>query len=407
MKSMFADNITGFARLLRKAGIPIAIGNIECAINAVAAIGVASRSDFRAALFATMVSSSGQREIFDQLFETCWQNPELFEKALSSLLPQTPVPAREAGTAPGARRVSEALQRPLQEKEIEIPSTIEIDARHSAALDEVLATKDFEQMSTDELRQAREALASKSWALPTRKTRRTEPAVTGPHFDMRRTLRRSMRNGGNILHLERLRQKQIEPPLVILCDISGSMSVYARMCLHFFHGLTQSRRVKRAATHTFLFGTRLTNITRALRLRDPDEALAMTTQLTQDWDGGTRIGAALEQFNLLWSRRVLSQGATVLLLTDGLERDDPKTLSHAAAQLHRTSRRLVWLNPLLRYDGFAPKAQGIRILMKSVDELRPIHNLQSMADLADALLTKGAQAISQGSRLPQHDDPAR
>lgn len=379
------DNIALFSRLLRKAGLPIGIGNVEAAVNAVAAVGIRNRADVRAALFSTLVSSAGHRDIFDQVFEMFWQNPELFDKALSSLLPQTPVPTRELKSAPGARRVAEAMQQPGRAREIEIPSVIEIDARDSASAVEILAAKDFEQMSVDELRLARSALSTRNWELPKRKARRTEPASSGHRFDLRRTLQLSMRTSGNIVKLAWRRNRQVEPPLVILCDISGSMSVYARMCLHFFHGLTQSRRTGRAATHTFLFGTRLTNITRALRLRDPDEALAMTSRLANDWDGGTRIGGALQAFNTLWSRRVLGQGATVLLITDGLERDDINALEQAATRLHRTASRIVWLNPLLRYDGFAPRAQGIRILMQQVDELRPIHNLRSIADLADAL----------------------
>jgi uncharacterized protein with von Willebrand factor type A (vWA) domain len=390
--SRLADNITGFARLLRTAGLPITIGHIQNAINAVAAVGVAQRPDMKSALFATLVSATGQREIFDQMFDAYWQDPELFEKALSALLPRTVVPAREPDTAPGARRVAEAFRQRQQEAEIEIPSIIEMDARNSATADETLSHKDFEQMSSAELATARRTLASRHWKLPTRRSRRTEPSSQGRQLDVRRTLRNSMRTGGNILHLERLKQKQVEPPLVILCDISGSMSVYARMCLHFFHGLTQSRRVKRAATHTFLFGTRLTNISRALRLRDPDEALAQASNLTQDWDGGTRIAHALQDFNARWSRRVLGQGATVLLITDGLERDEPEALRKAASHLHRSTRRLVWLNPLLRYDGFAPRAQGIRILLDNVDELRPVHSLKSIADLADALAHPGARS---------------
>jgi len=390
--SRLVDNIIGFARLLRNAGLPVTIGHIENAINAVEAVGIERRGDVRAALFATLVSATGQREIFDQMFDAFWQDPALFDKALSTLLPRTLVPAREPGTAPGARRVAEAFRHRQQEAEIEIPSIVEIDARNSATADEVLSRKDFEQMTSAELAHARKALAARAWELPTRKSRRTEPSSQGRHLDLRRTLRTSMRTGGNILHLERLKQKQVEPPLVILCDISGSMSIYARMCLHFFHGLTQSRRVKRAATHTFLFGTRLTNISRALRLRDPDEALAHASDLTQDWDGGTRIARALDEFNTLWSRRVLGQGATVLLVTDGLERDEPDALRTAAANLHRTTRRLVWLNPLLRYDGFAPRAQGIRILLEHVDELRPVHSLKSITDLAMALAHPGTRS---------------
>jgi uncharacterized protein with von Willebrand factor type A (vWA) domain len=163
------------------------------------------------------------------------------------------------------------------------------------------------------------------------------------------------------------------------------MSGYARMCLHFLHGLTHTRRIRGGATHTFLFGTRLTNVTRALRLRDPDEALAKAAELTPDWDGGTRIAETLTRFNRDWSRRLLAQGGVVLLITDGLERDDIAALAAAGERLHRSAKRLIWLNPLLRYDGFAPKALGVKTLLAHVDELRPVHNLDSMADLAAAL----------------------
>jgi uncharacterized protein with von Willebrand factor type A (vWA) domain len=185
--------------------------------------------------------------------------------------------------------------------------------------------------------------------------------------------------------LERRRRQLREPPLVVLCDVSGSMSGYARMCLHFLHGLTHTRRVRGGVTHTFLFGTRLTNISRALKLRDPDEALMKAAELTPDWDGGTRIAEALGRFNRDWSRRVLGQGAVVLLITDGLERDDVAALGVAAERLHRSAKRVVWLNPLLRYDAFAPKALGVKTLLRHVDELRPVHNLNSMGDLAAAL----------------------
>jgi uncharacterized protein with von Willebrand factor type A (vWA) domain len=240
-------------------------------------------------------------------------------------------------------------------------------------------------MSGEEIARAKTVLARMTWSLPARLTRRTQAAPHGPTFDLRRTLRKSLKTGGNIIRLERRRRQMREPSLVALCDISGSMSGYARMCLHFLHGLTHLRRVRGGLTHTFLFGTRLTNVTRALRLRDPDEALAKVASLAPDWDGGTRIAEALVRFNRDWSRRVLTSSAVVLLISDGLERDDVAALRPAAERLHRSVKRVVWLNPLLRYDAFAPKAQGVRALLDHVDEVRPVHNLNSMADLAAAL----------------------
>ncbi len=383
--SALADNIVHFARTLRRAGFPLGTGQIAESLRAVETVGLARRDDLRAALFTTLVTNSGQRPLFDQAFEAFWRDPELFEKALASLLPQTLIPPRGLAPDAGARRVAEALRGQAQPRDGENRVVLELDARASSSADEVLGAKDFEQMSSDELARAKAVVSRMTWSLPEQLSRRTQTAVRGHAFDLRRTLRKSLKTGGNIVRLERRSRQTREPPLVVLCDISGSMSGYARMCLHFLHGLAHTRRASGRATHVFLFGTRLTNVTRALRLRDPDEALAKVAALTPDWDGGTRIAEALTRFNRDWSRRVLGQGAVVLLITDGLERDDVSTLARAADRLRRSSRRLVWLNPLLRYDEFAPKAQGVKALLAHVDELRPVHNLNSMADLAAAL----------------------
>lgn len=383
--SVLADNIVHFARTLRRAGFPLGTGQINEALRAVEAAGIGRRDDLRATLFATLVTQPGQRPLFEQAFEAFWRDPGLFEKSLAALLPQTLMPPGELPADAGARRVAEALRGPAVPREGEKKLLLELDARDTASGDELLAAKDFEQMTVEEIARAKRVLARMTWTLPQRLTRRTEAAARGHAFDFRRTLRRALRTGGNVVRLERRRRQFREPPLVVLCDVSGSMSGYARMCLHFLHGLTHTRRVGGGATHTFLFGTRLTNITRALKLRDPDEALAKAAALTPDWDGGTRIAEALIRFNRDWSRRVLGQGAVVLLITDGLERDDVRLLGAAAERLHRSAKRLIWLNPLLRYDAFAPRAAGVKTLLAHVDELRPVHNLSSMADLAVAL----------------------
>jgi hypothetical protein len=385
--SVIADNIVHFARTLRRAGFALGTGQINKALRAVEVVGLARREDLRSALFATLVTQPGQRAVFDLAFEAFWRDPGLFEKSLAALLPQTLVPPGELPPDAGARRVAEALRGQAQPREGETKLQLELDARDTASADEILAAKDFEQMTVDEIARAKAVLGKMTWSLPTRLTRRTEAAARGHAFDLRRTLRRSLKTAGNVVRLERRRRQLREPPLVVLCDVSGSMSGYARMCLHFLHGLTHTRRVRGGATHIFLFGTRLTNISRALKLRDPDEALAKAAALTPDWDGGTRIGEALARFNREWSRRVLGQGAVVLLITDGLERDDVAALGVAAERLHRSAKRVVWLNPLLRYDAFAPKALGVKTLLAHVDELRPVHNLLSMADLAAALST--------------------
>jgi hypothetical protein len=213
------------------------------------------------------------------------------------------------------------------------------------------------------------------------RTRRLAASRRGHLIDIRRTLRASMKAGGAVIDLKYLGPRQKAPPIVALLDISGSMSQYTRLFLHFLHALGE--REKRVTT--FLFGTRLTNVSRAIRARDPDEALAACSANVADWSGGTRIASSLREFNKRWSRRVLGQGAVVLLITDGLERDADDTLSFEMDRLHRSCRRLVWLNPLLRFEGFEARAKGVRTMLPHVDELRPIHNLDSMSDLVRSL----------------------
>jgi hypothetical protein len=200
-------------------------------------------------------------------------------------------------------------------------------------------------------------------------------------IDLRRTLRASLKAGGAVIDLKVLGPREKEPPIVALLDISGSMSQYTRLFLHFLHALAE--REKRV--ETLLFGTRLTNVTRTLRHRDPDEALAACSAHVSDWAGGTRIATSLHVFNKHWARRVLGQGAVVLLITDGLERDADDTLAFEMDRLHRSCRKLIWLNPLLRFDGFEARAKGVRTMLPHVDELRPIHNLESMDELVRAL----------------------
>jgi uncharacterized protein with von Willebrand factor type A (vWA) domain len=236
-------------------------------------------------------------------------------------------------------------------------------------------------MSAAEMAEVMQLIAKMELPQAKLRTRRTRPDSRGSSLDLRRTLRGGLRTGGEIVDIHRLGRAGKSAPIVALLDISGSMSEYTRLFLHFLHGLTNERK----CVSVFLFGTRLTNVTRALRARDPDEALAACSSVVEDWAGGTRIATSLHNFIKLWGRRVLAQGAIVLLITDGLEREADSKLAFEMDRLHRSCRRLIWLNPLLRYDGFEPKAQGIKMMLPHVDEFRPVHSLSSIEGLVAAL----------------------
>jgi uncharacterized protein with von Willebrand factor type A (vWA) domain len=292
----------------------------------------------------------------------------------------------EANEPQASQRVLDALFQGAEKIERE-KQEIELDARFTVSDREVLEHKDFAQMSAIEIAQAKDAIKRMVLGFDHVKTRRLAPHPHGHRIDLRRTLRASMKAGGALIDLKYRGPKTKMPPVVALLDISGSMSQYTRLFLHFLHAITDARK----RVHTFLFGTRLTNVSRALRERDPDEALAACSASVLDWSGGTRIATSLAVFNKQWSRRVLTQGAVVLLFTDGLERDPDERLGFEIDRLHRSCRRLIWLNPLLRFSGFEAKARGIKVMLPHVDELRPIHNLDSMAQLCQALTAPGGR----------------
>ena len=373
-----ADNILYFARALRDAGLPVGPGAVIDAINAVEAAGIGTREDFRATLHAVFVKKHEHTIIFDQAFAIFWRKRGFIEKMIALMSPQAKDHSEPKKPDAGAARVADALYKHKpQEKPKE---QVEVDARFTMSASEVLQTKDFAQMSADEIAVARAAIARLRMPSEKMRLRRWKPDPHGGRIDPRGTFRKSLRSGGAIelafrAHAERY------APIVGICDISGSMSDYTRIFLHFLHQLTDQRR----RVHTFLFGTRLTNVTRALRQKDVDEALAECSAGVKDWSGGTRIGASLHAFNREWSRRVLGQGAICVLFTDGLERDHLDQLSAEMERLHKSCRRLIWVNPLLRYSEFQAKASGVRAMLPHVDEFRPIHNLRSMADLIAAL----------------------
>ena len=381
----FARNVMHFARALRAAGLPVGPGRVVEALQALEAVGFARRDDLYWTLHSVFVSRRDQRELFDQCFHIFWRDPQLLERMMQLLLPQLQSDQPAPEEAEVNRRVAEALApepRPGRgEGEGDEEDPVEVDAVLTYSARELLQAKDFEQMTAEELARARREIARLRLPIMQVRTRRFAPDRHGSRVDLRRTLSASLRDGGHTIDLARKEPRRRHPPLVILCDISGSMSRYSRMLLLFMHTVTNDRD----RVHSFVFGTRLTNVTRHLRQRDIDLSLAKVGGLVQDWAGGTRIGHCLHEFNQVWSRRVLGQGAVVLLITDGLDREGAKGLAEATDRLRRSCRRLIWLNPLLRWEGFQPRSQGIRAMLPHVDEFRPVHNLQSLRALVATL----------------------
>lgn len=379
VEGRLAENILYFARALRAAGMPVGPGAVLDALEAVNVAKVGSRDDFYWTLHAVFVKRHEHSILFDQAFRIFFRRRGYIDKLIAAMLPDTLPTAPKAPEA-GAQRIQEALFAGTTKGKQE-EQEVEIDARLTVSDREVLNKKDFAQMTTAEIAAAKAAIAKLALPLDEVKTRRMTASRRGHLIDMRRTLRASMKAGGALIDLKYLGPRVKEPPIVALLDISGSMSQYTRLFLHFLHAITDERK----RVTTFLFGTRLTNVTRAIRQRDPDEALTSCGAHVVDWSGGTRIATSLHDFNKHWARRVLGQGAVVLLITDGLERDADDTLSFEMDRLHRSCRRLVWLNPLLRFEGFEARAKGVRTMLPHVDELRPIHNLASMTELVRAL----------------------
>ncbi|MEH7826728.1 vWA domain-containing protein [Gemmobacter denitrificans] len=388
-------NILWFARALRKAGLPIGPGRVIDAIHAVQAVGFTERRDFYWTLHACFVSRPEHRAVFAQVFRLYWRDPRYMEHMMSLMLPAIRGVQEERPAEAAAKRAAEALLDGANRDLPDAPETppgeeqVEIDASSTMAREERLKHLDFEQMSLAEIAEAKRMLARLSLPVKPLPSRRRVASAAGTQIDARATLRAAMRRGGEIAALARAEPATRWPNLVVLCDISGSMSQYSRMVLHFLHAVANRKGQGWARVHGFTFGTRLTNITRHLRQRDVDAALKAAGAEAQDWSGGTRIGACLHGFNRDWSRRVLGQGAVVLLITDGLDRDDAGQLAREMERLHLSARRLIWLNPLLRWEGFAPRATGIRAMLPHVDAFRAGHSIASLEGLAQAISDPG------------------
>jgi uncharacterized protein with von Willebrand factor type A (vWA) domain len=382
---VIADNIVHFARVLRDAGFGVGPDRVLAALAAVEVVGLQRRDDVHAALSAVMLERHEQQPLFDAAFDTFWRDPKLLEQMMYLLLPK--ISGRgDKLNKPRVNRLAEALAPP---REPQAPNPANQSAKEEVQFDthftfsdrERLQKADFETMTTAEYELAKKLAEELPLPIDAVRRRRHEPAgARGGRIDLRATLQHMARQPQTLTPLY-TRPREEMPALVVLIDISGSMDRYSRLLLHYVHGLM--RRALRV--HVLTFGTRLTNITRCLKERDPDVALRLADEQVQDWKGGTRIASSLHEFNRLWARRLLGANAAVLLVSDGLDRDEHGDLAAAAAQLHRLAHQVVWLNPLLRYAGFEPKASGVRALLPHVDRFLPVHNLASLAELGNAL----------------------
>jgi uncharacterized protein with von Willebrand factor type A (vWA) domain len=404
-------NLLAFGRRLRAAGLPVGTGQVLGLVEAVAAVDVFRHQDVYYAARASVVTRPEHIPVFDAEFARFWRE----------LLGAKPVPldAFSPQNAPGEPPLPDASKKRTEQRHVPGDTEEEKDIFHvsegddtqsgdledfEAAPDdvmlfsarEVLRKKDFSQCSPEEIAEARRIIEGFTWRLGTRQTRRRIRAKHGAFIDPRATLRRSLRHGGVPVELRRQKRKIRTRPLVVICDISGSMDRYARLLLRFVHALGQGLE----STEIFVFGTRLTRITRELRKRDVDTAISQVVDSVEDWSGGTRIGEALKTFNYKWARRVLRSGATVLIISDGWDRGDPDLLAREMARLQRSCRRLVWLNPLLGAPGYQPLTQGMRAALPYIDEFLPIHNLQSLEALAELLGRVEDQPPLRRSRPP-------
>ncbi|MFN5164196.1 MAG: vWA domain-containing protein [Pseudomonadota bacterium] len=398
---LLATNVMHFARVLRTAGMPVGTDRVLLSLEALQVAGLGSRRELHDVLAACLLDRLEHAELFDQAFELFWQEPDLEGRMRALLLPRVQLQPGAVPAPPENRRLGEALfPRQTPPPAAEPPEQTEIHAELTWNDRELLRKADFETMTADEWIAARRLLARLALLFEPILTRRRGPASGPGRPAGRATLAAAGRRGGHIAAPRWSRPRAKPAPRVVLADISGSMSRYSRMLLHFAHALGHAD----ARVESFVFGTRLTRTTRLLKGRDPDLAVARVVQAVEDWSGGTRITQSLHLFNRQWARRVLPGNATVLLISDGLEHGDTRELAFEMERLHKSCRRLIWLNPLLRYAGFEPRAGGIRAMLPHCDAFLPAHNLESLEALAQVLsraaAPRGAAATMRHRRHP-------
>lgn len=377
-----ADNITGFGRTLRRAGVKIDSHRIALAHEAAGHIGIAEKDDLSAAFEAVMISCEQDRGVFRELFEVYFQDPKVANKLLAQLLPSAEGKAEPSKRRP---RVREALapQKKFgqQAKPTAEDQKVDFDAAMTASDIQRLQHADFNALSATEYRLVERLARDIKLPLPQFASRRSRPGVSGARMHWPGVMRQAARTGGELLHLPRLERRQQALPLLVLVDVSGSMERYARLLLAFLHAATR----RHPQRDVFAFGMGLTDLTQAFKHADTDDMLAHASLAIEDFAGGTQLGVSLNSLRTQHARRLVGRRTMVLVITDGLDTGEPAELAQALAWLRRRSRRLLWLNPLLRFDGYAPLAQGAKVLHQHAHGMLAVHNLSKLEELASSL----------------------
>lgn len=377
------SHVLAFVHLLRSTGIKVSTEQTLDLARALEYVPMTARADFRATACCTLICRREDLPVFDAAFEFYWRSQSGFDPLMMAI-PVVKVPPKPLRLPRRPRQQGAGQQDSEEEREEKVGFTLTFTAA------ETLRTKDFGSFSYEEVQSCKELLRNLEWRIEPRRTRRRRPTSRAGSIDMRRLMRRNLRYGGDPLELTYREPRQRQRPLVVLCDISGSMDRYSRILLQFVHTISNGLRDVEA----FVFGTRLTRITRLLRERDIDEAIAAVSKQVVDWSGGTRIGDAIKQFNYSWARRVLGRGPVVMVISDGWDRGDPQVLGREMARLQRSCHRLIWLNPLLGNPRYQPLTQGIQAALPYVDDFLPVHNLLSLEQL-------GAKLATLGERRPE------
>ena len=375
-KNKLLENFLRFIRLLRKSGVKIGSQSSIDALNSIKTLNIGNRNEFYWALHSNLINKKEDTEIFDQCFYLFWQNPKILQQMFNLLLPQIGTQKAPASNKKQLKRISDNFQKKNKNIENDEKDEIIFDAQMSWSNKSALNSKDFEMMSLDEIHQAEKEIKKILIRTKTQISRRWERKEKSSKIYTKYTIKKSVRNNGIIQLAFKEKIKKFKP-LVILIDISGSMESYSRVMLFLSHILIQEFK----NVEIFTFGTKLTRITQFLKNKDVDLSLDKVGKSVNDWASGTKITSSIKDFNLNWSRRILTQNQKLLLITDGLEREDKKNLDFEFERLSLFSQNIIWLNPLLRYKKFEPKVESIKTILKYVDKHVPIHNLNSVHKL--------------------------